>query len=207
MSFLTQLAYTSSYNYSSSTDGAAGVGIGLGMIFFMLIIGIAAYVFMAVCLMKIFQKAGRQDAWAAWVPIYNGWVLFEIAGRPGWWALAGLIPFVGSIIALAVGIIAYLDLAKSFGKDTGFAVLLILVPIVGFPMLAFGSDQYRGPAGPEGAKGTAIGFQQPGAPVQFQPQPFQPQPSQQPGMPGAPVQPPVPPQVDGQNMPPTPPQA
>ncbi len=102
--------------------------------------------------MKIFQKAGRKDAWTAWVPIYNTWVLFEIAGRPGWWALLGFIPIFGGIVAFVVGIIAMIDLAKSFGKEGGFAALLILLPVVGYPMLAFGDAKYHGPAGPEKTK-------------------------------------------------------
>lgn len=173
MSVLAQLAYTSSYEYStySPAESAAMAGMSIGVIIFSVILWIGLYVFLAVCLMKIFAKAGRQDTWAAWVPIYNMWVLFEIAGRPGWWALSfllGFIPVVGAIVALIVTIIAMIDLAKSFGKDTGYAVLLILLPIVGYPMLAFGDAQYRGPAGPEGAKAgvapAAPQYQQPVAP-------------------------------------------
>jgi len=32
----------------------------------------------------VFVKAGR-PGWAAIVPIYNGWVFFEISSKPGWW--------------------------------------------------------------------------------------------------------------------------
>ena len=40
--------------------------------------------------------------------------------------------------------------AKSFGKGTGFAIGLLLLPIIFFPILGFGSAQYQGPsaAGP-----------------------------------------------------------
>lgn len=155
MSLLTQLAYTSSYNYNSQSystaDNAAAAGVMMGMLMLGFLLAIACYVFTSFCLMKIFKKAGREDTWAAWVPVYQMWVLFEIAGRPGWWVLSMLIPFVGGILFLIVSIIAYMDVAKSFGKDTGFAVLLILVPIVGFPMLAFSDATYNGPAGPERA--------------------------------------------------------
>jgi uncharacterized protein DUF5684 len=43
-------------------------------------------------------------------------------------------------------IIVAVDLAKSFGKGGGFAVGLILLPIIFFPILAFGSAAYTGPA-------------------------------------------------------------
>ncbi len=158
LSALTNLAqYTSSYdyNYSYSTDpatNAAAAGIGIALILGYLFFMFAAYIFFSICLMKIFKKAGRTDSWAAWVPIYNVYVLFEIAGRPGWWIFLGLIPFVGGLVLLVLSIIAYIDLAKSFGKSGGFAALLILLPIIGYPMLAFGDSTYHGPAGPEGNK-------------------------------------------------------
>jgi len=53
-----------------------------------------------------------------------------------------LIPFVNIIIA----IILLIDLAKSFGKGVGFGIGLILLAIIFFPILGFGSAQYQGPA-------------------------------------------------------------
>jgi hypothetical protein len=38
-------------------------------------------------------------------------------------------------------------LSKSFGKDEGFTVGLVLLGIVFFPILGFGSAQYLGPYG------------------------------------------------------------
>ena len=38
------------------------------------------------------------------------------------------------------------DLAKSFGKGVGFGIGLILLPIIFFPILGFGSATYQGPA-------------------------------------------------------------
>lgn len=165
LSLLTTLAQSSSdfsnynYDYSYSTsstvsDGTAAA-VGLGLFFGVLVFALVAYLFFAFCLFKIFKKAGRQDAWAAFVPIYNQYVYYEIAGRPGWWVFLAFIPFVGGLVALVTGIIASLDLAKSFGKSSGFGVLLILLPIIGLPMLAFGDASYQGPAGPEGGKAQA----------------------------------------------------
>ena len=39
-------------------------------------------------------------------------------------------------------------MAKKFGKSNGFAVLVALLPIIGLPILAFGSAQYQGPQQP-----------------------------------------------------------
>ena len=63
---------------------------------------------------KIFEKAGK-PGWAAIVPIYNIVILLEIIGKPVWWIVLMLIPFVN----LIVGIMLYIELAKSFGKGAG----------------------------------------------------------------------------------------
>lgn len=98
-------------------------------------------IIMIAALWKIFTKAG-QPGWAAIIPIYNIYILCKVVGRPGWWVILTLIPLVGIVI----GIILAVDLAKSFGKGAGFAVLLVLLPIIGYPMLGFGSARYVGPA-------------------------------------------------------------
>ncbi|HRX56462.1 MAG TPA: DUF5684 domain-containing protein [Verrucomicrobiales bacterium] len=90
---------------------------------------------------KIFTKAGK-PGWAAIVPIYNIIVMLEIVGRPAWWVVLFLIPFVNVIMAFIV----FVDLAKSFGKDVAYALGLIFLGIIFLPMLGFGSATYRGPA-------------------------------------------------------------
>lgn len=88
---------------------------------------------------KIFSKAG-QPGWAAIIPIYNWIVWCKIVGRPAWWVLLLLICFPVFFIILLI------DLAKSFGKGVGFAIGLILVSIIFFPILGFGSATYQGPS-------------------------------------------------------------
>jgi Family of unknown function (DUF5684) len=109
---------------------------------------IVVIVFEIAALWHVFTKAG-QPGWAAIIPIYNIWVLLKVIGRPGWWLLLfliALIPFVGWIVVLVIGIIINLDLAKSFGKSVGFAIGLILLSFIFVPILGFGSAQYVGPA-------------------------------------------------------------
>ena len=53
-----------------------------------------------------------------------------------------LIPLVNFIIL----IILFIDLAKSFGKGIGFAIGLILLSIIFFPILGFGSATYQDPS-------------------------------------------------------------
>ena len=89
----------------------------------------------------VFTKAG-QEGWKSLIPIYNWYVLMKIVGRPGWWWVLLLIPFVN----LVVWIIVSIDLAKSFGKGTGFAIGLILLAPIFYLILAFGDATYQGPA-------------------------------------------------------------
>jgi hypothetical protein len=88
---------------------------------------------------KVFSKAG-QPGWASLIPIYNAYVLCKVAGRPGWWILLMLIPIVNIVIFILVAI----DVAKAFGKGAGFGIGLLLLPIIFYPILGFGSAQYQG---------------------------------------------------------------
>ena len=103
---------------------------------------VCAFVVLAIASMwKVFTKAG-QPGWGALVPIYNYLLLIRIVGRPDIWVLFMLIPLVNIVI----GIIVLIDLAKSFGKDVAYAIGLIVLPVVFWPMLGFGSARYVGPA-------------------------------------------------------------
>jgi hypothetical protein len=118
--------------------GAFGV---LALIF------LAAMVLMAIAQWKIFEKAG-QPGWACLIPVYNVVVLLRIAERPEWWLLLMFVPLVN----IGVAVLISLDLARRFGKEEVFAVGLVLLPFVFYPILGFGDAQYapEGRCGPPG---------------------------------------------------------
>lgn len=107
-----------------------------------LIIMLAVGVLMIASMWVLFTKA-NEPGWAAIIPIYNIIVLLKIAGKPVWWIVLFLIPFVSFVAAILI----YISFAKSFGKSAGFGIGMILLPFVFFPMLAFGDAKYQGPAG------------------------------------------------------------
>lgn len=117
--------------------GAAEAAIGLvgGLLYLVLIVVLVA------AMWKIFTKAGK-PGWASIVPFYNIIVLLEIVGRPLWWIVMLLIPLVNLVFVFIIAI----DLAKSFGKGTGFAMGLIFLSPIFYPILGFGSARYQGPA-------------------------------------------------------------
>ena len=111
----------------------------LGMIIWLL--AIATGVVMIVSQWKVFKKAGK-NGWEAIVPIYNTIVLLQIAKINPLFILTMLIPLVGGIAIAIVTIVAYIRLTQSFGKSGGYVAGLILLPIVFWPMLAFGKNTW-----------------------------------------------------------------
>ena len=119
---------------SDNTAGnAAAAGFGIGFT----IVWLAIVVLMIASFWKIFTKAG-EPGWAAIVPIYNLIVLMKIIGRPAWWVILYFIPFVSFI----TWIVNSIDLAKRFGKSTGFALGIVILPFIFLPLLAFGDSSY-----------------------------------------------------------------
>ena len=111
----------------------AGLGIGAA------IAGLLVGIFFIIVMWKIFTKGG-QPGIAAIIPIWNIIAMLQIAGKPVWWIILLCIPFVNIVI----GIMVMIALAQSFGKGVGFAIGMLFLPIIFYPMLAFGSAQHGG---------------------------------------------------------------
>ena len=124
------------YSYSTQSKAPSPVSTIVALLIALLVI---------VAMWKVFTKAG-QPGWATIIPIYNLYIWCKIVGRPWWWILLMLIPFVNFIILIILNI----DLAKSFGKGAGFGIGLTLLGVIFAPILGFGSAQYQGPAAAQG---------------------------------------------------------
>ena len=126
------------YNYTTTYADEIGLAALFGgVFFFFFLIGVVTTIIMIAAHWKMFQKAGK-NGWEAVIPIYNLIVLFQITKTPMWMLLLLLVPFVG----LVVPVILAINTAKAYGKDTSFAILLIFLPIVGYPILGFGDARY-----------------------------------------------------------------
>ncbi|MBE2248499.1 MAG: signal peptidase I [Myxococcus sp.] len=117
--------------------GAAGAIAGL----ITLVIQLAVFGVVIAGMWKVFVKAG-QPGWAAIVPLYNTYVLTQIVGRPILWFILLLVPCANIVAAFLI----MQDLAKSFGKSSGYGVGLFLLSPVFLPMLGFSDAQYSGPS-------------------------------------------------------------
>lgn len=141
--------YTSDYS-SIDTIAATGIGAALGAFFgFIMIASIVIGVLQIIAMWKVYTKAGEKG-WKSIIPIYNIVILFKISGLSPWLIFvyfAGLIPFVGWIAIMALSIYQAHSLAKSFGKDIGYTIGLVLLPTIFYMILGFGKSEYVGPAG------------------------------------------------------------
>jgi hypothetical protein len=119
----------------SDSDGSAALAaFGLGFSLFFLAISIV----MIAAIWGVFSKAG-QPGWAAIIPIYNVIVWLKVAGKPWWWILLFLIPFVNIVMAFIVAI----AIAQNFGKGAGFGIGLALLGFIFYPILAWSDATYQ----------------------------------------------------------------
>lgn len=129
------LLQTDPYEGVDAMSGAAAAGLGMGSMIF----GLLIYIFYGYCMYKIFQKAGREDAWAAFIPVYNIIVMLDIVKKPIWWIILFLIPLVNIYASWVVND----RLAKGFGKETPvYTILLFFFGFIFVPVLAFSNDKY-----------------------------------------------------------------
>lgn len=131
-------SYCSYYDYYDYSDyDVISILTGLMSLAVIWVIALLLMALMIVAMWILFKKAGK-PGWAAVVPFYDQYTLYEITWGNGWRFLMLLIPIYNIILM----ILTYIRLAKAFGKDEGYAVGLIFLPHVFVPMLAFGSAAY-----------------------------------------------------------------
>lgn len=108
---------------------------GLGILWVFII---AIVVLMIVGLWKMFQKAGKHG-YESLIAGHNNYVMLEIGGLNTALYFLILIPFVGPIILEFMMNIA---VSKTFGKGTGFGVLMTFFPYICYPILGFSNATY-----------------------------------------------------------------
>ena len=86
------------------------------------ILWLIVYVYFAICLMMIANKTSTSNAWFAWIPILNVFLMLMIAKKPLWWFILLLIPFVNIVI----GIIVWMAIAEARGKPSWLGILMII---------------------------------------------------------------------------------
>lgn len=125
--------------------GGVVAGMVTSVMLITMLISLAILVLTIIANWKIFTKAG-QAGWKSIIPIYNMVILYKVAGISPWWLLLYLtafIPVVGTVISVGLTIYLMINLAKAFGKGSGFMVGLILLNTIFMMILAFGESEYQ----------------------------------------------------------------
>ena len=135
--------YYTTTTYEGDPAVAAAVAITFGFMFFLFFI--AVYVVMALCLMRIFKKAGV-ESWIAWVPFYNNWKMLEIGGQQGFWAVLAIIPIVNIVSAVFMYIAMY-NIGLKLGKDGAYVLLAIFLAPIWFILMAVDKSPWNDAAG------------------------------------------------------------
>ena len=90
------------------------------------------YIYFAFCLQVLAQKTKTTNAWLAWIPILNVFLMLNIAQKPLWWAVLILVPLVNIVI----GIIIWMAIAQRRGKPSWWGILTI-IPVIGILVPAY----------------------------------------------------------------------
>lgn len=117
---------------------AAGAMAGAMMIYYIILLAVS--ILSIIGMWKMFAKAGK-PGWAAIVPFYNMYCLFEIGWGNGWMFLLMFVPCVGIVFQ----IILFFKLASAFGRGVGFGFGLLFLSPIFYMILGFGEADYIGP--------------------------------------------------------------
>ena len=110
--------------FAQDNNKALTTGLGIGIIFVALLFGLVAYVYLSLALQTIATKTSTANAWLAWIPIANLFLMLSIAKKPMWWFLLFLVPLVNIVIAIMV----WMAMAEARGKPSWWGILTI-VPV------------------------------------------------------------------------------
>ena len=108
----------------------------------------------------VFTKAG-EPGWKIFIPVYGSYVSYRIAGVSLYFWISlllstavrltdgpngetTLLSSLFSLGASAVEVWMCINLARSFGRGIGFGLGLAFLPVVFYPILAFGPAEYIG---------------------------------------------------------------
>lgn len=155
---------------SNTGDFGAMMALLMGFGLCAMVVGFIIVFVLVVTNWRIYTKAG-QPGWASIVPIYNLFVMMDIIRKPRSWALiilvlgiigsiltamqpaAGsdkdpnlmisLIQIVVSLVSIYYSVRLLRELARVFGHGVGFTLGLLFLPIIFYPVLAFGGSQYQ----------------------------------------------------------------
>lgn len=103
------------------------------------LIQFAFIAFMVITYWKVLEKANL-PGWGMFIPFYNIYLHFKMAGRSGWQMFLLLIPIVNIFVIISVN----MDIAKRFGQPASFGIGMTLLGFIFYPLIAFSDMTYQG---------------------------------------------------------------
>ena len=97
-----------------------------------LIVFAGLYVYNAFALMTIANRTYTENAWMAWIPVLNIYLMVKIAEKPWWWLIIIFIPILGIIPYILV----WMRISERLGKSPWLGVLMI-VPVVSLVVIGY----------------------------------------------------------------------
>jgi len=139
-------------SYDDSGYGSVWAFLILAPLFFLF--AVAAYIIGSWFLMKIFEKAGVQGKWRAWVPFYNTLIFVKLGDLNPWWLLIlwggtvvlGWVPVLGWLIGLAAflySLAAAWRIGLKLQKEAVWLVLYFFLAIVWLGINAFDRSRWN----------------------------------------------------------------
>jgi hypothetical protein len=127
----------------------------MGVVFFFVVV--IGYVVGSFFMMKLFDKAGVQGKWRAWIPVYNMMIFFKLGDLSPWLVLYGVggiivlswIPvlgFLGSLIGLALGVLSAMAawrIGLKLQKEAAWVILYVLLSLVWLGINAFDKSRWN----------------------------------------------------------------
>lgn len=146
--------------------GAGYLGLLFAYFFVILLIAVAGYVLVSLFYMKIFQKAGVQGNWRAWVPVYNSMIFFKLGDLSPWLVLYGIAGAallswigIGFLFSLALGVLSVIAawrVGLKLQKDAVWVVLYVFLSIVWLGINAFDKSRWNPNIQPASWAGNAF---------------------------------------------------
>ena len=95
-----------------------------GFLIIFLLFFLAGYVYFALAIQTIAIKTNTDNAWLAWIPIVNMYLMVMIARKPIWWFLLLFVPVVNIVFLVLI----WMAVAEARGKPNWWGILII-VPV------------------------------------------------------------------------------
>lgn len=130
--------YNDLYSTGSLVDETVASTALWGSFFGIMIFSLILSLIIIISYWKIFNKAGK-PGWVALIPVYNYIVMIQIAKLPIWYIILFFIPVVNIYILFKINI----EMAKKFGKSSGYGIGMTLLSVIFVPLLAFSDSVYE----------------------------------------------------------------